>query len=127
MVRMCLREAPPGSLLPYRVVFEDQHKLSETGEKTEEYDEIAFKYMYVAPRPLLPTPSTRCCTTSAQEPPLGQLWEVSISLLSRACGTLKYNKLPSRWRSRGQGPTVWRAIAANCIVGHSVCVVCIRS
>ncbi len=53
VVNVRLREAPPGSLIPYRVVFEDQHKLSETEEKTKEYDEIAFKYMYVAGVPLL--------------------------------------------------------------------------
>ena len=42
-----------GSLIPYRVSFEDKHKLSETEEKTKEYDEIAFKYMYIAGVPLL--------------------------------------------------------------------------
>lgn len=45
--------SPPGSLVPYWVTFEDKHKLSETEEKTKEYDEIAFKYMYVAAVPLL--------------------------------------------------------------------------
>jgi hypothetical protein len=43
----------PGSLIPYRISFEDKHKLSETEEKTKEYDEIAFKYMYMAGVPLL--------------------------------------------------------------------------
>ncbi|KAK4156481.1 cleft lip and palate transmembrane protein 1-domain-containing protein [Chaetomidium leptoderma] len=45
--------AAPGSIIPYRISFEDKHKLSETEEKTKEYDEIAFKYMYVAGVPLL--------------------------------------------------------------------------
>lgn len=43
----------PGSLLPFRIVFADKHKLSETEEKTKEYDEIAFRYMYMAAVPLL--------------------------------------------------------------------------
>ena len=42
-----------GALLPYRIAFEDKHKLTETEEKTKEYDEIAFKYMYWAGVPLL--------------------------------------------------------------------------
>lgn len=53
VVNVRLRPAPPGSLLPYRISFEDKHKLSETEEKTKEYDEIAFKYMYMAGVPLL--------------------------------------------------------------------------
>jgi len=53
VVDVRLRPAPPGSLLPYRVAFEDKYKLSETEEKTKEYDEIAFKYMYIAGVPLL--------------------------------------------------------------------------
>lgn len=53
VVDVRLRDAPPGSLLPYRIAFEDKHKLTETEEKTKEYDEIAFKYMYVAAVPLL--------------------------------------------------------------------------
>jgi hypothetical protein len=53
VVDVRLRPAPPGSLLPYSIVFEDKHKLSETEEKTKEYDEIAFKYMYWAGVPLL--------------------------------------------------------------------------
>ena len=48
-----LRPADPGSLLPYRIAFEDKHKLSETEEKTQEYDEIAFKYLYMVAVPLL--------------------------------------------------------------------------
>lgn len=47
--------APPEgwSWLPFWVVFKDKYKLSETEEKTKEYDEIAFRYMYVAGVPLL--------------------------------------------------------------------------
>ncbi|KAK6431348.1 hypothetical protein LTR95_012487 [Oleoguttula sp. CCFEE 5521] len=52
-----LREPGPESrfngILPYVVVFEDKHKLSETEEKTEEYDKIAFKYMGIVAVPLL--------------------------------------------------------------------------
>lgn len=43
----------PGSLIPYSIVFEDKHKLSETEEKTKEYDAVAFKYLYVIAVPLL--------------------------------------------------------------------------
>lgn len=39
--------------LPYSIVFEDKHKLTDTEEKTKEYDEIAFKYMYYLAVPLL--------------------------------------------------------------------------
>ncbi|KAI1809411.1 cleft lip and palate transmembrane 1 [Poronia punctata] len=53
VVDVRMRPAPPGSLVPYRVIFEDKHKLSETEEKTKEYDQIAFKYMYIAGVPLL--------------------------------------------------------------------------
>ncbi|KAH6626382.1 cleft lip and palate transmembrane protein 1-domain-containing protein [Chaetomium sp. MPI-SDFR-AT-0129] len=53
VVNVRVRPAPPGSLIPYYVSFEDKHKLSETEEKTKEYDEIAFKYMYWAGIPLL--------------------------------------------------------------------------
>lgn len=53
-----IRQPTPGSYahklgLPYSVVFEDKHKLSETEEKTEEYDKIAFKYMGIIAVPLL--------------------------------------------------------------------------
>lgn len=47
------RATPPGSYIPYWFVFEDKHKLTETEEKTKEYDEIAFKYMYIVAVPLL--------------------------------------------------------------------------
>ena len=43
----------PWRYLPYTVVFEDKHKLSETELKTQEYDAIAFKYMYWVAIPLL--------------------------------------------------------------------------
>jgi hypothetical protein len=48
-----IRQAPEGSLIPYRVVFEDKHKLSDTEKKTQEYDEIAFRYLYMVAVPLL--------------------------------------------------------------------------
>jgi len=41
------------SFLPYVIVFEDKHKLSETEQKTQEYDEIAFRYLYIVAVPLL--------------------------------------------------------------------------
>lgn len=43
----------PDSLIPYRITFEDKHKLSETEKKTQEYDAIAFKYLYIVAVPLL--------------------------------------------------------------------------
>ena len=52
-VNVRLRETPPDSLLPYALKFEDKHQLSETEKKTEEYDQIAFKYMYIVGVPLL--------------------------------------------------------------------------
>ncbi|KAJ9603369.1 hypothetical protein H2200_012147 [Cladophialophora chaetospira] len=52
-----LREPGPNSrfkgLLPYVIVFEDKHKLSEVEKKTQEYDEIAFRYLYIIAVPLL--------------------------------------------------------------------------
>ena len=49
---------PPGpdskySFLPYVIIFEDKHKLSEVEKKTQEYDEIAFQYLYIVAVPLL--------------------------------------------------------------------------
>ncbi|KAJ5244964.1 hypothetical protein N7489_005060 [Penicillium chrysogenum] len=41
------------SFLPYVIVFEDKHKLSETEEKTKEYGGIAFRYLYILAVPLL--------------------------------------------------------------------------
>ncbi|PPJ51686.1 hypothetical protein CBER1_08740 [Cercospora berteroae] len=57
-VNIRVRRPGPGSYahslgLPYTVVFEDKHKLSETEEQTEEYDRIAFKYMGYLAVPLL--------------------------------------------------------------------------
>lgn len=52
-VNVRVRPTAPGSLLPYTVVFEDKHVLSETEKKTEEYDEIAFRYLYMVAVPLL--------------------------------------------------------------------------
>ena len=48
-----VRPAEQGSFLPYKITFEDKHKLSETEEKTKEYDEIAFRYLYLIAIPLL--------------------------------------------------------------------------
>lgn len=52
MVNVRIRPAPD-SIIPYRIAFEDKHKLSETEEKTQEYDAVAFKYMYMIAVPLL--------------------------------------------------------------------------
>lgn len=53
IVNVRVRPAAAGSWLPFSIVFEDKQELSETEEKTKEYDEIAFKYMYMAGVPLL--------------------------------------------------------------------------
>ena len=57
MVNVRVREPVQGSWfygkLPYVIVFEDKHALSETEEKTEEYDKIAFKWMGIVAVPLL--------------------------------------------------------------------------
>ncbi|CAN8096055.1 unnamed protein product [Discula destructiva] len=53
VVDVRIRDAPPGSLIPKRITFEDKHKLSDTEQKTQEYDAIAFKYMYWVGAPLL--------------------------------------------------------------------------
>jgi hypothetical protein len=45
--------AAPDSIIPYRIAFEDKHVLSETEEKTKEYDAVAFKYLYMVAVPLL--------------------------------------------------------------------------
>ncbi|KAF2398239.1 cleft lip and palate associated transmembrane protein 1 [Trichodelitschia bisporula] len=52
-VNVRVRPTAPGSWLPYNITFEDKHKLSETEKKTEEYDQIAFKYLYMVAVPLL--------------------------------------------------------------------------
>lgn len=52
-----LREPGPDSrfhgFLPYVVTFEDKHKLTEKEKQTQEYDQIAFRYLYIAAVPLL--------------------------------------------------------------------------
>jgi hypothetical protein len=52
-VNIRVRNSAPGSLIPYKIVFEDKHQLSETEKKTQEYDQIAFKYLYMVAVPLL--------------------------------------------------------------------------
>ncbi|CAO2648259.1 Nn.00g075260.m01.CDS01 [Neocucurbitaria sp. VM-36] len=52
-VNVRVRPTAPGSWLPYTIVFEDKHVLSETEKKTEEYDQIAFRYLYMVAVPLL--------------------------------------------------------------------------
>ena len=52
-VNVRLRPTPAGSLIPYTVKFEDKHQLSETEKRTQEYDQIAFKYLYRVAIPLL--------------------------------------------------------------------------
>lgn len=41
------------SIIPYRITFEDKHKLSSLEKETKEYDEEAFKYLYWVAVPLL--------------------------------------------------------------------------
>ncbi|KAH0609741.1 uncharacterized protein H6S33_012287 [Morchella sextelata] len=41
------------SIIPYRIRFEDKHKLSSLEKETKEYDEEAFKYLYWVAVPLL--------------------------------------------------------------------------
>jgi hypothetical protein len=53
VVNVRVRPSPPGAVIPYRIVFEDKHVLSETEEKTKEYDAVAFKYLYMIAVPLL--------------------------------------------------------------------------
>lgn len=53
MVDIKVVATPPGSFLPYKVVFEDKHKLSQLEKETKEYDEEAFKYLYWIAVPLL--------------------------------------------------------------------------
>jgi len=55
-VNVRLRPPQPDSnfkFLPYVVVFEDKYKLSEKEKQTQEYDEIAFRYLYMVAVPLL--------------------------------------------------------------------------
>jgi len=53
MVNVKILPTPPGSLLPYKITFEDKHKLSQLEQETKEYDEEAFKYLYWVAIPLL--------------------------------------------------------------------------
>jgi hypothetical protein len=53
VVNVRVRPAAPGSLIPYRIAFEDKQVLTETEEKTKEYDAVAFKYLYMIAVPLL--------------------------------------------------------------------------
>ncbi|PHH55982.1 Cleft lip and palate transmembrane protein 1 -like protein [Ceratocystis fimbriata CBS 114723] len=53
VVNIVVQPAGPTGWLPYRIAFEDKTVLSETEEKTKEYDQIAFNYMYMAGVPLL--------------------------------------------------------------------------
>lgn len=53
IVDVRIRPSEPGSMFPYRIAFEDKHELSETEEKTKEYDAVAFKYLYMIAVPLL--------------------------------------------------------------------------
>jgi hypothetical protein len=50
-----VRPTPPGSSWPLAnmITFEDKHVLSETEKKTEEYDAIAYKYVYMVAIPLV--------------------------------------------------------------------------
>ncbi|KAF2182811.1 cleft lip and palate transmembrane 1 [Zopfia rhizophila CBS 207.26] len=52
-VNVRIRPTAPGSFFPYSIKFEDKHVLSETEKKTQEYDQIAFKYLYWIAVPLL--------------------------------------------------------------------------
>ncbi|EXJ87580.1 hypothetical protein A1O3_04540 [Capronia epimyces CBS 606.96] len=56
MVNVRLREPGPESrfkFLPYVIVFEDKHKLTKKEKQTQEYDQIAFRYLYIVAVPLL--------------------------------------------------------------------------
>ncbi|KAK9456260.1 cleft lip and palate transmembrane protein 1-domain-containing protein [Dipodascopsis uninucleata] len=48
-----INTVPSDGLIPYKIIIEDKHTLSETEKQTQEYDRIAFKYMYIAAVPLL--------------------------------------------------------------------------
>lgn len=45
--------AGPGSFLPYKIEIKDKHELSDKEKETQEYDRIAFKYLYLVAIPLL--------------------------------------------------------------------------
>ena len=48
-----LVNAPPGSMLPYKLEIKDKHVLSEDEKKTQEYDKLAFKYVSWVTIPIL--------------------------------------------------------------------------
>ncbi len=52
VVNVRIRPAP-NSIIPYRIAFEDKHTLTVTEAATQEYDAIAFKYLYILSIPLL--------------------------------------------------------------------------
>ncbi|KAF9057869.1 cleft lip and palate transmembrane 1 [Panaeolus papilionaceus] len=45
--------SPPGSSLPYKLEITDKHVLSEDEKKTQEYDQLAFRYVSYVAIPLL--------------------------------------------------------------------------
>jgi hypothetical protein len=51
--KVVLRQNPPGSLLPYMIVLEDKHKLSELEKKTQDADAVAFTWLVWLMIPLL--------------------------------------------------------------------------
>lgn len=53
VVNVRIRPTTPGSMLPYTIAFEDKTELSETEQKTQEYDAVAFRYLYMIAVPLL--------------------------------------------------------------------------
>ncbi|KAK9465187.1 cleft lip and palate transmembrane protein 1-domain-containing protein [Lipomyces arxii] len=44
---------PTNGIIPYKLTITDKHELNEIEKKTQEYDQIAFKYLYIACVPLL--------------------------------------------------------------------------
>lgn len=48
-----IQPAGPDSFLPYKIEFKDKHELSDKEKETQEYDRIAFKYLYMVAVPLL--------------------------------------------------------------------------
>lgn len=48
-----IEPAGPNSYLPYSIEFKDKHELSDKEKETQEYDRIAFKYLYLVAVPLL--------------------------------------------------------------------------
>ncbi len=48
-----VRILPTQGMIPWRIAVEDKHILSDTEQKTKEYDETAFKYVYIIAVPLI--------------------------------------------------------------------------